>query len=111
MSVPAHSVILKAIESSAGDQREAHWLNTIASNTNPTWHQVLREIAAQSLPASDDEGLTRYGHGVVARAITNAIAREKADLLAELRRVEPGSLESATVQRRLMALEADRRSL
>lgn len=111
MSVPAHGVILKAIEKSAGDQREAHWLNSIASNTNPVFHQVLREIAAQSLPASDEEGLTRYGQGVVARAITNAIAREKADLLAELRRVEPGSLESATVQRRLMALEADRRSL
>lgn len=111
MSVPAHGMILKAIENSAGDQREAHWLNSIASNTSPTFHQVLREIAAQSLPASDDEGLTRYGQGVVARAITNAIAREKANLLAELRRVEPGSLESATVQRRLMALEADRRSL
>lgn len=111
MSVPAHSAILKAIESSASDQREAQWLNSIASNTNSTLHQVLREIAAQSLPASDDDGLTRYGQGVVARAITNAIAREKADLLAELRRVEPGSEESALVQRKLMALEADRRSL
>jgi DNA primase len=111
MSVPAHSAILKAIETSADDQREPHWLNSIASNTNPSFHQVLREIAAQSLPASDDEGLTRYGQGVVSRAITNAIAREKADLLAELRRVEPGSIESATVQRKLMALEADRRSL
>lgn len=111
MSVPAHSAILKAIETSADDQREPHWLNSIASKTNPSFHQVLREIAAQSLPASDDEGLTRYGQGVVSRAITNAIAREKADLLAELRRVEPGSIESASVQRKLMALEADRRSL
>jgi DNA primase len=111
MSVPAHSVILKAIELSAVDQHETNWLNSIASNTNPAFHQVLREIAAQSLPASDDDGLTRYGQGVVARAITNAIAREKADLLAELRRVEPGSTESAVVQRKLMALEADRRSL
>ena len=111
MSAPAHSVILKAIQASVVDKHQPHWLNTIASNTNPSFHQVLREIAAQSLPAADEDGLTRYGQGVVARAITNAIAREKADLLAELRRVEPGSTESAAVQRKLMALEADRRSL
>ena len=111
MSTPAHHKILKAVQASSSDQSAPQWLNTIASNTPPNLHQILREIAAQSLPAADAEGLTRYGQGVIARAITNAIAREKADLLAELRRVEPGSPESAEVQRRLMALEADRRAL
>ncbi|MEO0067059.1 MAG: hypothetical protein RJB63_184 [Actinomycetota bacterium] len=111
MSASAHNAILKAIQASAGEQSSPTWLNTIASNTNPALHQVLREIAAQTLPAADAEGLTRYGQGVIARAITNAISREKADLLAQLRRVEPGSVESAEVQRRLMGLEADRRAL
>jgi DNA primase len=111
MSTPAHNQILKSIQASADDQQAPTWLNSIASATDPTLHQVLREIAAQALPAADVEGLIRYGQGVIARAITNAISREKADLLAELRRVEPGSLESAEVQRKLMALEADRRAL
>lgn len=111
MSAPAHNAILKAILASSSEQMSPTWLNSIASNTNPDLHQILREIAAQVLPASDEEGLARYGQGVIARAITNAIAREKADLLAELRRVEPGSAESADVQRKLMALEADRRAL
>ena len=111
MSAPAHNAILKAILASSSEQMSPTWLNSIASNTNPDLHQILREIAAQVLPAADDEGLARYGQGVIARAITNAIAREKADLLAELRRVEPGSAESADVQRKLMALEADRRAL
>jgi DNA primase len=111
MSTPAHNRILQAIQGCADEQASPTWLNAIASNTDPTLHQVLREIAAQSLPAADPEGLTRYGQGVIARGITNAIAREKADLLAELRRVEPGSPESSEVQRKLMALEADRRAL
>ena len=111
MSAPAHNAVLKAIEVSAADQTSPTWLNSIASNCDPRLHQVLREIAAQTLPAADAEGLTRYGQGVVARAITNAIAREKADLLAELRRVEPGSAESAEVQRKLMTLESERRAL
>jgi DNA primase len=111
MSAPAHAEILRAIAVSSSDQTSSTWLNTIASNTSPLVHQVLREIAAQSLPAADADGLARYGQGVTARAITNALAREKADLLAQLRRVEPGSAESAEVQRRLMAVEADRRAL
>lgn len=111
MSEPAHNAILKAINASVADQLSSTWLNSIAANTSPELHQILREIAAQVLPALDGDGLQKYGQGVIARAITNAIAREKADLLAELRRVEPGSPESADVQRRLMALEADRRAL
>jgi DNA primase len=111
MSAPAHNAVLRAIEAAAPEQSSPSWLNSIASNCEPNLHQVLREIAAQTLPASDAEGLARYGQGVIARAITNAIAREKADLLAELRRVEPGSPESAEVQRKLMTLESERRAL
>ena len=111
MSAPAHNAVLRAIQLSAPDQTSQTWLNSIASNCDPRLHQVLREIAAQTLPAADAEGLAKYGQGVIARAITNAIAREKADLLAELRRVEPGSAESADVQRKLMTLESERRAL
>jgi DNA primase len=111
MSAPAHNAVLKALEASAADQASPSWLNSIASNCDPSIHQVLREIAAQTLPAADAEGLAKYGQGVIARAITNAISREKADLLAELRRVEPGSAESAEVQRKLMTLESERRAL
>jgi DNA primase len=111
MSAPAHNSVLRAIESAAAEKDSPSWLNSIASNCDPSLHQILREIAAQTLPAADAEGLSRYGLGVIARAITNAIAREKADLLAELRRVEPGSPESAEVQRRLMTLESERRAL
>ena len=111
MSAPAHNAVLRAIEAAAPEQSSPSWLNSIASNCEPSLHQILREIAAQTLPASDGEGLARYGQGVIARAITNAIAREKADLLAELRRVEPGSPESAEVQRKLMTLESERRAL
>ncbi|MEN9961852.1 MAG: hypothetical protein RIS66_265 [Actinomycetota bacterium] len=111
MSAPAHNAVLKALEASATDQASPSWLNSIASNCDPSIHKVLREIAAQTLPAADAEGLAKYGQGVIARAITNAISREKADLLAELRRVEPGSVESAEVQRKLMTLESERRAL
>jgi hypothetical protein len=74
---------------------------------------VLREIAAQSLPATDDEGLVRYGQGVISSALINVIAREKADLLASLRRIDASTSpeESATVSRALMELEAERRKL
>ncbi len=111
MSASAHVKVLRAIQQSASCQLEATWLNTIASNTAPELHQVLREIAAQPLPAANADGLIKYGQGVIARAITNALAREKADLLAALRRSEPGSSDSNEIQRQLMNLESERRTL
>lgn len=110
---PSHNALLESIANSLASRPAGDWLNVIASSTNPQLHSVLREIAAQSLPATDDEGLVRYGQGVIASALINVIAREKADLLASLRRIDaatsPG--ESAAVSRALMELEAERRKL
>lgn len=110
---PSHNALLESIANSLASRTASDWLNVIASSTNPQLHSVLREIAAQSLPATDDEGLVRYGQGVIASALINVIAREKADLLASLRRIDAATSpeESAAVSRALMELEAERRKL
>ena len=110
---PSHNALLESIANSLASRTAGDWLNVIASSTNPQLHGVLREMAAQSLPATDDEGLVRYGQGVIASALINVIAREKADLLASLRRIDAATSpeESAAVSRALMELEAERRKL
>ncbi|MEY4019058.1 MAG: hypothetical protein RLZZ590_358 [Actinomycetota bacterium] len=110
-SHPSHNAVLVAVGSSSASLGQSTWLQTVASACAPDLHPLLREIAAQPLPASDSEGLKRYGQGVIARALVNVLAREKADLLAELRRVEPGSAEAARVQQSLIDVEQQRRAL
>jgi DNA primase len=110
-SHPSHNAVLVAVGSSSASLGQSTWLQTVASACAPDLHPLLREIAAQPLPASDSDGLKRYGQGVIARALVNVLAREKADLLAELRRVEPGSAEAARVQQSLIEVEQQRRAL
>mgnify|MGYP000104818342 FL=1 len=59
------------------------------------------------------EDLVRYGQGVISRALINALAHEKANLLAALRRtdISQDQEESTKIQRALVELEAERRKL
>jgi DNA primase len=110
-SHPSHNAVLVAVGSSSASLGQASWMQTVASACSPELLPLLREIAAQPLPAADPEGLKRYGQGVIARALVNVLAREKSDLLAELRRVEPGSADAARVQQSLIEVEQKRRAL
>jgi DNA primase len=112
-SAPAHNAILEAVATAAAVRQQPEFLATVAGATPEELHPLLREIAAQSLPAADQTGLVRYGRGVIGRALVNALAHAKADLLAALRRVD-ATLEpeqSARIQRELVDLEAERRRL
>lgn len=112
-SAPAHNAILEAIGTSMVFHGSAEWLNVIGGATPAELHSLLRSIAAQALPAKSDADLVRYGQGVVARALVNALAHEKANLLAALRRTDVAEdpAESARIQRELVDLEAERRKL
>ncbi len=112
-SDPAHNAILEAIGTSLVSHGSLDWLNVIGGATPAELHSLLRSIAAQSLPAKTDAELVRYGQGVVSRALTNALAHEKADLLAALRRTDAvqDAAESARIQRALVDLETERRKL
>lgn len=112
-STPAHNAILEAIGTSMVSHGSADWLNVIGGATPAELHSLLRSIAAQALPAKNDADLVRYGQGVVARALVNALAHEKANLLAALRRTDvvDDPIESARIQRELVDLETERRKL
>ncbi|MEY4262513.1 MAG: hypothetical protein RLY88_221 [Actinomycetota bacterium] len=112
-SAPAHNAVLEAVGSSLAAKDSNIWLNTIANATPPSLHSLLRQIAAQTLPATDETALVRYGQGVILRALVNALAHAKAELLAALRRVDAAtqSAESASIQAQLVELEAERRKL
>jgi DNA primase len=112
-SAPAHNAVLEAIGSSLVSHGSADWLNVIGGATPAELHQMLRSIAAQALPAKTEADLVKYGQGVISRALINALAHEKAKLMAALRRTDVAEdpLQSAQVQRQLVELEAERRKL
>jgi DNA primase len=112
-SAPAHNAILEAIGNSLSSLGSDEWMNSIACSLAPELQSMLRSVAAQALPAKNKEELIRYGQGVIARALINALAHEKANLLSMLRRadVADNPQQSAQIQQDLVKLEAERRKL
>ena len=112
-SAPAHNAILEAIGTSLVSHGSNDWLNVIGGATPAELHSLLRSIAAQALPAKSEADLVKYGQGVITRALINALAHEKADLMSSLRRTDiaEDANESARIQRALVELEAERRKL
>jgi DNA primase len=112
-SAPAHNALLEAIGSSLVSHGSMDWLNVIGGAAPAELHQMLRSIAAQALPAKTEADLVKYGQGVISRALINALAHEKANLMAALRRTDVAEdpAQSAQVQRQLVELEAERRKL
>lgn len=112
-SAPAHNAILEAIGTSLVSHGSTDWLNVIGGATPSELHSLLRSIAAQALPAKSEADLVKYGQGVISRALINALAHEKADLMSSLRRTDiaEDANESARIQRALVDLESERRKL
>ena len=112
-SAPAHNAILEAIGNSLSSLGSDEWMNSIARSLEPELQSMLRSVAAQSLPAKNKEELIRYGQGVIARALINALAHEKANLLSMLRRADVADdpQQSTQIQQDLVKLEAERRKL
>jgi DNA primase len=112
-SAPTHIAIANAVEAAAAWHGKVEFLPTIAGATPSELQGVLLEIAGQPLPARTDEELLRYGQGVIARGVAAVLAREKNELLAALRRTDQATEPAAyaEIQRKLIALENERRAV
>jgi DNA primase len=118
-AAPAHAAIGRAISGALGangailSQGHSEYLRQISGLLPDDLQDLLREIAATTLPASNEAGLAAYAEGVLIRALDNVLNREKNALLAQLRRLDPNAEADAhrDVQGKLMAIEAQRRSL
>lgn len=94
-------------------KQDPDWINQLANSLPEESQFLLRELVVAPLPASGAEELARYARGVIERGLLNAFTREKTDLLAALRRLDPisQSSEMAAVQHQLQELEKERREL
>ncbi len=88
------------------------WVNQLANELSGEQLDLLRALALAELPAANDADLQKYCRGVVNGAMLQALAREKNDLLAALKRIDMATQAEAysQVQRQLVELEAERRT-
>ncbi|MEN9715302.1 MAG: hypothetical protein RJA35_769 [Actinomycetota bacterium] len=112
MVAPAHNAILNALVAALSADADT-WLGRIQQTTPTALQSVLLGLAAAELPVSSEEKILEYGKAVVNKALERALAREKAEALAKLRRLDPATqpADYQEMQTLLVTLERERRAL
>jgi DNA primase len=109
---PDFADVAEAAERISSQLTSSDWVNQLANQLSGDRLDLLRALALAELPTSSDADLERYSKGVVHGAMLQALAREKNDLLAALKRIDMTAQPEAyaQVQRQLVELEAERRT-
>ena len=104
--------VAEAASRISGQLTSSDWVNQLANELSGDQLDLLRALAMAELPAANDADLQKYCRGVVNGAMLQALAREKNDLLAALKRIDMATQAEAysQVQRQLVELEAERRT-
>lgn len=112
MSAPAHNALLQAVVKALSADSQT-WLGRIESVIPVSLESVLRAVAAKPMPVTTPAQLEAYSSGVISKALERTLAREKAQALAELRRVDAQAdpTHYRALQQKLVDLESERRTL
>jgi DNA primase len=113
IATPSYKTLLDLVLENSDQLNDSSFANLIASVAPQELQSVIRELALAPLPLKSEAELGKYSQGIVSSAMIRALDREKTDLLAALRRADLGGSDEqkAAIQRQLVDLEAERRSL
>ncbi len=113
IATSSYKALLDLVLENSDQLNDSSFANLIASLAPQELQSVIRELALAPLPLKSEAELGKYSQGIVSSALIRALDREKTDLLAALRRAELGGSDEqkAAIQRQLVDLEAERRSL
>lgn len=108
-----HQSLLQLAHDNKESLGEPDWVNVLAHKSPESLLSLIRELALVQLPVGNEIELVRYANGVVNGALMQALGREKVDLMAALRRMDPDTMSDAInqIQRQLVNLESERRKL
>jgi len=113
ISTPDYKALLEIVLENAERISEPSFANLLVTAADEPLQAVVRQLALAPLPLKSEADLGKYSLGIVNAAMIKALDREKTDLLAALRRAELAASEEqkVAIQRQLVELEAERRSL
>lgn len=109
---PRFQLIAQVAARNFGDGKSGDWANMLLTQLPDDFGELVRELAMAEMPVNNPAELEKYTRGVVRGAQVQALSREKTELLAALRRIDPDNAEqSNAIQKQLVLLDQERRAL
>jgi DNA primase, catalytic core len=88
------------------------WLDRVIAEVPAAYATLVRELAVAPIPERSERELTTYVRGVASALVDKDLTRRKRELLGQLQRADASDKDAYNVlQRALMQVEAERRSL
>lgn len=111
--IPAYVVIAQSAAASIASIHQPDWFNQIGSKTPAVLHSLVRQLGSKELPVSNSEDIQAYAVGVISSAQRKMLTRQRDSMRASLSLMdaEANSAEHISLQRALMAIEAQIREL
>jgi len=109
---PALATVRDAIAVTFERNAEPGWVEAVAEEAPEPFRGLVRELAVAPLPGRADS-IDRYARSVVASLVDRELLRAKREALGALQRIDRAAEPErfAEVQRRLVAIEDERRSV
>jgi len=108
----ALAVVRDAIASSLPHAANADWLERVVAEVPEPLALLVKELAMAPLPERTEREVTRYVRDITIALIDRDLLRQKAELLGRLQRADSTNRDVyVTLQRELVRVEAERRSL
>ncbi len=110
---PSLVMIAHAAAQSMAAFAATNWVATIAANTPPPLHDLLRSLLFAKLPVATEDDLMAYGKQIAAACQEKLLARDKAALIAALANIsiETHAEAHSQIQQQLVEIENQRRAL
>ncbi|MEO6200444.1 MAG: DNA primase [Cryobacterium sp.] len=109
---PSLAVVRDAIQASLSQAASADWLDLVVAEVPEQLANLVKQLAMAPLPERTQRDIDRYVGDIIISLVDKDLLRQKAELLGRLQRTDPGNREVyGTVQRELVRVEAERRSL
>lgn len=106
------AVVRDGIASVLASSDPAVRIDRVVDEVPPPFTDLVRQLAVAPVPQRSEAELTAYVQGIVGALIDRELLRQKSELLGRLQRTDRADTGTyATLQRALVELEAERRSL
>ena len=106
------AIVRDAVAASLPHIGSQDWLDRVVDEVPHPLADLVRQLAVAPLPERTEREITRYVRDITIAIVDRDLLRLKAELLGRLQRTEPTNREIySAVQRELVRVEAERRSL
>jgi len=106
------AVVRDGIAASLTHAASPDWLATVIAEVPEPLANLVQQLAVAPLPERTEREITRYVRDIAIALIDRDLLRLKAELLGRLQRTDPANRDVySTLQRELVRVEAERRSL